>query len=418
MTDKLLIKNCILNNKKTDILIENNKISAISENITNDHFQIIDADGLNVFPGFVDIHVHLRDPGQTQKEDIISGCMAAVAGGFTSLACMPNTSPTVDNEETVKYIINKAKQTGINVYPIASITKGLKGEELTDFEKLKKAGAIAFSDDGRPVKTAALMLEAMKKADELNSMISSHCEDLSLGDGVMNYGDVSKELGVKGIRNSAETCMVAREIALSLTSGNPIHICHVSAKESVELIRAAKKLGAKVTCETCPHYFSLDETYLKNKSADFKMNPPLRTKEDIKAVIEGLKDGTIDCIVTDHAPHTKEDKRDFIKSPNGIIGLETSFSVSYTYLVKAGFLSLDDLINKMTVNPSKIMNINAGTLEVGCKADLVLINLDEIYTVDRNKLHSKSKNTPYDGMKLTSKVKYTISNGEVVYKDK
>lgn len=417
MIEKLLIKNCIFKNKVSDILVENSKVSFIGKYNNNDVTDIIDADGLYACPGFVDIHVHLRDPGQTQKEDIITGCKAAAAGGVTTLACMPNTIPSIDNEDTINYILNKAKETGINVCPIASITKGLKGEELTDFAKLYNAGAVAFSDDGRPVKTAELMLKAMDNADKLNSIVSSHCEDLSLGAGVMNYGTISKQLGVKGIRNSAETCMVAREIALSLTSNLPIHICHVSAKESVELIRSAKRLGAKVTAETCPHYFSLDETKLLSRDASFKMNPPLRTQEDIKAVIEGLKDGTIDCIVTDHAPHTKEDKKDFEKSPNGIIGLETSFAVSNTYLVKKSYLTLEELIDKMTINPAKIMKLDAGTLNIGSRADIVLFDPQKNFVVDKNKFKSKSKNTPYDGMTLTGKVEYTISSGKVIYKN-
>lgn len=417
--NSLLIKNCHVDGKLTDILIQDGLIKAIGENSdfdTSCFVTIIDANGMCAAPGLVDMHVHLRDPGQTQKEDIISGCSAAAAGGFTSIACMPNTTPTVDSEETVKYIIDKSKLTGVNVYPIASITSGLCGDKLTNFKKLKDAGAIAFSDDGKPVVSSEIMLKALKAAKKIKATVISHCEDLTFEKGLINEGKVSQTLKVKGIPNAVETCAVAREIALSLTSGLPIHIAHVSAAESVEMIREAKKAGAKITCETCPHYFSLDESYLLSKDANFRMNPPLGTKRDIKAVIEGLRDGTIDAISTDHAPHTAEDKKDFEKAPNGIIGLETSLAVGITYLVRPGHLLLEELINKMTINPSKILGIEAGTLSEGSKADLVIFDPEEEFVVDKTKMKSKSKNTPFDGMKLYGKVKFTISNGNIIYK--
>lgn len=417
--NSLLIKNCHVDGRLTDIAVENGIITAVGENLSENTYgieTIIDANGMCAAPGLVDMHVHLRDPGQTQKEDIISGCSAAAAGGFTSIACMPNTTPTVDSEETLKYIIEKSKLTGVNVYPIASITEGLSGKKLTNFKKLSEAGAIAFSDDGRPVVSSSIMLEAMKKAKKSKRAVISHCEDLSFEKGLINEGKVSQTLKIKGIPNAVETCQVAREIALSLTSGLPIHIAHVSTAESVEMIREAKKTGAKITCETCPHYFSLDESYLLKKDANFRMNPPLRTKRDIKAVIEGLRDDTIDAIATDHAPHTKEDKADFYKAPNGIIGLETALAVGITYLVRPGHLLLEELIKKMTINPSKILGIEAGTISEGAKADIVIFDPEEEFTVDKESMRSKSRNTPFDDMKLFGKVKFTISDGNIIYK--
>lgn len=417
--NSLLITNCHVDGRLTNIAVENGIIKAVGENaVTNiaDYETVIEAHEMCAAPGLVDMHVHLRDPGQTQKEDIISGCSAAAAGGFTSIACMPNTTPTADNEETIKYIIEKSKLTGVDVYPIASITQELSGEKLTNFKKLRDAGAIAFSDDGRPVVSSSVMLEAMKKAKRIKATVISHCEDLSFEKGLINEGKVSQTLKIKGIPNAVETCQVAREIALSLTSGLPIHIAHVSTAESVEMIRKAKIAGVKITCETCPHYFSLDESYLVTKDANYRMNPPLRTKRDIKAIIEGLRDGTIDAIATDHAPHTKDDKADFEKAPNGIIGLETALAVGITYLVRPGHLLLEELINKMTNNPTKILGIDAGTLGEGSKADIVIFDPEQEFIVDKEKMKSKSRNTPFDGMKLFGKVKFTVKDGTIIYK--
>lgn len=412
---KTLIKNCRLNGMHLDILIDNGVIAAVEPHIDLGGAQILDADGLCAAPGLVDMHVHLRDPGFTQKEDIESGCRAAAAGGVTSIAAMPNTSPAADSPEIIRYVAEKAKDTGVHVYQIAAITKGLQGSQLCDFEKLRAAGAIAFSDDGRPVKSAAMMLAAMKEAAKVGAPIISHCEEMSLAGGIINEGKISEKLGVKGVPNAAETVQAAREIALSITSGLPVHIAHVSAAETVDLIRAAKQIGAKVTAETCPHYFSLDETMLLSCDADYRMNPPLRTKKDINAVIEGLRDGTIDAIATDHAPHTPQDKADFETAPNGVIGLETSLAAGITYLVRPGFLLLEELIEKMTVNPARILGIPAGVIEAGAPADIVLFDPDEAFTVDTQKLYSKSKNTPYKGMTLFGRVKYTISSGKLIF---
>lgn len=398
-----------------DILLRDGKIAAIGEGLSTDG-KVIAADGLCAVPGFVDMHVHLRDPGQTQKEDILTGCAAAAAGGVTSLLCMPNTVPTVDSAETVRYILDKAKSAKAKVYVAASITKGLKSEEPTDLEALRKAGAIGLSDDGRPVENTRFLSDAMKKAPQLGMTVVAHCEDLFLADGgKINEGAVSRQLGIKGIPAAAEDCGTAREIALAAAENVPIHICHVSTATSVALVRDAKRRGVKVTAETAPHYVSLTEQALLGRDADFRMNPPLRTDKDVQAVIEGLCDGTLDCIATDHAPHTVEEKADFEKAPNGSIGMETSFAVAYTYLVKPGLLTLAQLVEKMAVNPANILGINAGTLAVGAPADIALLDLNEQWTVDVNRLHGKSKNTPFKGMTLSGRVKKTFLDGQLVF---
>lgn len=402
-------------NSKADILVRDGKIAAIGENLSSDG-EVICADGLYAIPGLVDMHVHLRDPGQTHKEDILSGCRAAAAGGVTSLLAMPNTSPVTDNPETVKYILDKAKGADARVYVAASITKGLKSKEPTDLAALKAAGAVGLSDDGRPVENTKYLSDAMKLAPKLGMTVVAHCEDLFLADGgKINQGEVSEKLGVKGIPAAAEDCGTAREIALAAAENVPVHICHVSTKTSVALVRDAKRRGVKVTAETAPHYFSLTEKELLSRDADFRMNPPLRTAEDVEAITEGLLDGTLDCIATDHAPHAPEEKADFAAAPNGSIGMETSLAVGITYLVKTGILPFDELVKKMSVNPAKILGISAGTLSVGAPADIALVDLDEKWTVDVEKLHGKSKNTPFKGMTLTGRVRKTILDGSVVY---
>ena len=398
-----------------DIKIIDGVIAETGENLTSNG-EVINAEGLCAVPGLVDMHVHLRDPGQTAKEDIITGCRAAAAGGVTSLLAMPNTSPTTDSPETVKYIIDKASSADSRVYVAASVTKGLKSEEKTDLEALRAAGAVALSDDGRPVENTEFLREAMKKAPELGMRVVAHCEDLFIASGgKLNDGEISEKLGIKGIPAAAEDCGTAREIALAAAENVPIHICHVSTKTSVALVRDAKHRGVQVTAETAPHYFSLTENELLKRDADYRMNPPLRTAGDVKAIIEGLRDGTLDAIATDHAPHTPGEKSDFEKAPNGSIGMETSLAVGITYLVKTGLLTFEELIEKMSVNPAKILGINAGTLSVGAPADIALVDLDEQWTVDVDKLHGKSKNTPFKGMTLTGKVKRTILGGSTVF---
>ena len=401
--------------KIADIYIENGKISAIGSFDTAD--EVIDGSGLIASPGLVDMHVHLRDPGQTHKEDILTGCSAAAAGGVTSLLAMPNTNPTIDNTETVKYILDKAQNASAKVYVAASITKGLRSEEATDLDEMKSAGAVALSDDGRPVENTQMLINAMKRAPELGMKIVAHCESLPIANGgIMNEGEVSRQLGVKGIPDSAEDCGTQREIAYSDAFGVSVHICHVSTKNSVRMIRDAKARGVNVTAETAPHYFSLTEQELLKRDADYRMNPPLRREEDRLEIINGLQDGTLDAIATDHAPHASEEKADFEKAPNGSIGMETSLSVGITYLVKTGLLTLNQLIEKMSVNPAKILGLNAGTLKSGAPADIVLFDPDEDYVVDVEKLHGKSKNTPFKGRKLFGRVKYTLLDGKVVFK--
>lgn len=403
-------------NAKLDILVRNGVIAEIGESLNAADCQVINAEGLCAVPGFVDMHVHLRDPGQTHKEDILTGCKAAAAGGVTSLLAMPNTIPTTDNGETVRYILDKAKNADAHVYVAASITKGLKSLEPTDLDELSKAGAIALSDDGRPVENTKFLSDAMKRAPQLGMHVVAHCEDLFLADGgKINEGEVSARLGVKGIPAAAEDCGTAREIALAAALDVPVHICHVSTKTSVALIRDAKARGVRVTAETAPHYFSLTEKELLRGDADYRMNPPLRTQTDVEAIIAGLLDGTLDAIATDHAPHAPEEKADFVKAPNGSIGMETSFAVAYTYLVKTGILSLEALVEKMSANPAKILGINAGRLSVGLPADIALIDVNEEWTLDADKLHGKSKNTPFKGKKLWGRVKKTILDGRVVF---
>lgn len=379
---------------------------------------IINAEGLISAPGLVDMHVHLRDPGQTQKEDIITGCNAAAAGGVTSLLAMPNTVPTTDNEETVNYILDKAKTAKSKVYVAASITKGLKSKEASDLKALKYAGAIALSDDGRPVENTAMLRNAMKFASENKMTVVAHCEDLFLADkGKINEGEVSKQLDIAGIPAAAEDCGTAREIALAAADNVPIHICHVSTKTSVALVRDAKRRGVKVTAETAPHYFTFTEQELLKKDADFRMNPPLRTEEDRQAIIEGLQDGTLDAIATDHAPHTPEEKADFVSAPNGSIGMETSLSAGITNLVATNKLTINQLIEKMSTNPARILKICGGTLKIGAPADIVIFDMNEKWIVDVNKLHGKSKNTPFKNITLQGKVKYTIKDGDIVFKN-
>ncbi|MEF2920551.1 MAG: dihydroorotase [Acutalibacteraceae bacterium] len=401
----------------SNVYIENGKIAEIGCSLESaDH--IIDAEGLVVAPGLVDMHVHLRDPGFTYKEDIITGCNAAVAGGVTSLLAMPNTNPTTDNVDTVKYIQDKAKNAKAKVYIAAAITKGLESKEPTDIKALSQVGVIALSDDGRPVENTQFMADAMINAPLNGMCVVAHCEDLYLAKGgKINQGEVSSVLGIKGIPASAEDTGTAREIALAAAYNVPIHICHVSTKTSVALIRDAKARGVNVTAETAPHYFSLTDKALMSKDADFRMNPPLRCDDDVEAIIKGLCDGTLDAIATDHAPHSPEEKSDFENAPNGSIGMETSLSVGITYLVDKNILSLPQLIEKMSVNPAKILNIQAGNLSVGSCADIVIFDPNQEYTVDVEKLHGKSINTPFKGMKLKGKVKYTIVNGNIVYKD-
>ena len=401
-----------------DILVSGGKKEKISEKIDITADEIIDGTGLVACAGLVDMHVHLRDPGVTYKEDIISGCNAAVAGGVTSMAAMPNTKPVTDNAETIRYIIDKSEQASARVYPVASVTCGMAGEKTCDFEALTAAGAVAFSDDGVPVATRELLSEGIEKTNALKKKILAHCEELSLvRGGIINLGKVSEQLGVKGMSPAGEDVGTRREIEEAEKLNAPIHICHVSTKGSVEIIRQAKARGVKVTAETAPHYFWFTEEKVLSRDADYRMNPPLRTESDRLAIIDGILDGTLDAIATDHAPHSVEDKSDFEKAPNGVVGMETSFSASYTALVKSGLISLKKLLALMSYNPSQILEIPAGVLSEGENADLFLFDENEKWTVDVNKLHGKSVNCVFKNVELFGKVKYTICRGKLVYKD-
>lgn len=404
----------------TDILIKDGEIVKIGKGLDGTGAdKTVDCTGLTVIPGICDMHVHFRDPGQTHKEDIITGGEAAAAGGVTAVACMPNTSPVVDSAETVKYILEKAKQSKVKIYPVGSITKGLKGEELCDFEELRKAGCVAVSDDGRPVKNAKTMARAMVKAHYAGLKVISHCEDLDIIDGgIMNSGKVSKELGVPGMHRLSEDIITEREITLATDLEMPIHIAHVSTITSVHNIRLSARYGTMVTCETCPHYFMLTDEKLRTRDADYRMNPPLRTMDDVKAITEGIVDGTIDCIVTDHAPHTAEEKADFLKAPNGVVGLETSLAATLTALYHTGKVKLSRIVSLMCVNPRKILAIPGGSLQEGDPADICIFDPNEEWKVIPEKLHSKSKNTCFKGKVLKGRVKYTIVDGNIVYEDK
>lgn len=403
-----------------DILIEGDRIIKVGSNLAQTKIaqsaQHIDASGLCAAPGFLDIHVHLRDPGFTHKEDIITGCKAAAAGGVTGVCCMPNTKPVTDSEEVLSYILDKAKDADARVYPIASITKGMLGQELNDIAALHACGAVAVSDDGRPVENGGMMLKALKEAYKAGVPVISHCEDLTIIDGgIINEGRISKELGVKGMDRASEDSITAREIVLAESSDTAIHIAHVSTKGSVQLIREAKARGVKVTCETAPHYMMMTNELLLSYNANFRMNPPLREQEDCEAIVEGVLDGTIDAIVTDHAPHAAEEKANFLKAPNGIVGLETSFAAACTVLVHQCGMSLLDLVKLMSTNPANLLRLPGGTLREGSLADIVLFDPDRSWTVDAEKLHSKSKNTPFDGLELTGRVVRTILGGKTVF---
>ena len=420
----VLLKNGKLIDYKTktedyfDIFIENGIIKEISKGINAIADEIIDCTNLFIIPGMIDIHCHLREPGFEYKETIETGMKSAVKGGFTSICPMPNTNPTCDSTFILQKIQDEAKRVGLcNVFPYASVTIGEKGEELTDFEGLKNAGAIAFSDDGMPVVRAKIMRDAMIKAQNLNTFVASHCEEKELGIGAINAGKIAEKLNVKGVYSEAETLMAAREVEIAEINNVHAHICHISTKETAKLIRDAKKRGVNVTCETCPHYYSFTEEEVLNSGANAKMNPPLRTKEDMDEIIKGIQDGTIDCIITDHAPHSKEEKEQGLeKAPNGIIGFETALAATITNLVDKGYISYLDLVRITSYNPAKILGIDRGVIEEGKIADITIFDPNKEYIYTEDMIVSKSKNTPYIGKKLKGQVRYTIVNSEIVYR--
>lgn len=403
-----------------DIMIENGRIAKVlpaASDVSDAADRTIDGGGtLVACAGLVDMHVHLRDPGFTYKEDIITGAEAAKAGGVTAMCCMPNTKPTIDNCDTVRYIQQKAETTGVKVYPVAAITKGLQGKELCDYDELKAEGVIAVSDDGRPVENAELMRLALEKSVTNGLCVISHCEDLNIiGGGIINKGKMSQMLGVKGMDRASEDYITAREIALAMSCGAHIHIAHVSTRGSVNIIRAAKADGVNVTCETCPHYFAYTEDKLSSRDADYRMSPPLREEEDRAAIEKAVIDGTIDCIVTDHAPHSQEDKADFLKAPNGVIGMETSLSAALTYLYHTGKMSLEDIVMRMSVKPREVLGLEVISFQKGSTADICIFDPDAEWTVEPQKLHSKARNAVFKGERLCGRVMYTITDGNVVF---
>lgn len=420
----ILIKQGRLINPKTkrdevvDIAIKEDKIYKIGNFEQTDEYEyIIDARGLVISPGLIDVHVHFRDPGFTYKEDILTGANSAQKGGFTTVVCMANTNPIVDNEETLNYIKEKSKLADINVLQAAAITKGFNGKELVDMKKLKEAGVLGFTDDGLPIMNSKLIMNAMVIAKELDVVLSFHEEDPNLVENPgINEGDVSKKLGIEGAISVAEDVMVARDCMLALKTGAKINIQHISSKVAIDMVRLAKSLGANIYAEASPHHFSLTEKDVLKFGTNAKMNPPLRTEEDRNKIIEALKDDTIEIIATDHAPHSQDEKdREFVNAPSGIIGLETSLALGITNLVKKGHISIMKLLEKMTIKPAELYNLDSGNIQEGSLADLVIFNMDEEWVV--KDFASKATNSPFIGETLHGKVKYTICNGKVVYKD-
>lgn len=400
-----------------DILIDGDTIKKIGRIEKADGHEVIDASGYVVAPGLIDVHVHFREPGQTHKEDIMTGSKSAAAGGFTTVIAMANTNPIIDNAETLKYVLEKNKEAIIKVKNVAALTIGFKGEELVDMEKLHEMGVVAFSDDGIPLKHEATALEGMKRAKELDTVISFHEESPSfVHTAGVNDGKVSEKLGLRGSMAIAEEVMIARDMMLASYTGAKIDIQHISSGKSVDLVRYAKSIGVNIYAEATPHHFSLTEDIVLEKGTLAKMNPPLREENDRLKIIEGLKDGTIDMVATDHAPHSDEEKNvEFPKAPSGIIGLETSLCLGITNLVNENHMTLSHLIKLMSTNPAKIFKLDGGSIEVGGVADIVIFDENQEQVI--GKTFSKSNNSPFIDKKLKGKVKYTICDGKIVYKD-
>lgn len=420
----LLISRCRLIDPKTkfdgpaDILVQGNKISKIDEHITAHDVQVIDAQGMIAVPGLIDLHCHLRDPGRPDEETVESGSQAAVSGGFTTVCCMPNTDPPVDNEGIVNYIQREAQRVGLcRVFVIAAITKKREGKEISEFGELIRAGVKAFSDDGDSVYDAGVLRRAMEYSKTFDAPIFEHCldRDLSQG-GMMNESIMSTRLGLTGTPAIAEDVIVGRDLILAQFTGARLHLCHVSTRGAVNLIRKAKKDGIKVTAETCPQYFTFNDTLLETYDANYKVNPPIRTEEDRQAVIAGLKDGTIDVIATDHAPHTQAEKElEFASAPFGMTGLETALSIVITELITKENFTWIDVLQKMTVNPAHIIGENLGVIKPGAVADITVIEPSKRWRLTQERVRSRSRNTPYLNRELTGCPVYVIINGEIKY---
>lgn len=405
-----------------DMVIDGGKIKAMGHYPENGEYEtVIDASGLTVGPGLIDIHVHFRDPGLTYKEDIGTGAAAAKKGGFTTVVTMANTKPPVDSEETVRYVLEEGKKTGIHVLPAACVSVGMKGQELTDMDALKAAGAVGFTDDGIPLMDQRLVRQAMLKAKELDVPLSFHEEDPAfISENGIHAGEAAKALGIQGSPALAEDALVARDCMLALHTGASVNIQHISSVNSVRMVKLAKELGADVTAEVTPHHFTLTESAVLEHGAMAKMNPPLRTEKDRLGIIEGIRDGSIDMIATDHAPHSAEEKavEPVWKAPSGIIGLETALALAVTNLVKPSHLTMVQLMEKMSLNPAKLYRFDKGSVAEGADADLVIFDENERWTVTEDDIASKSHNTPFIGAELYGRVKYTICGGRIVYEDK
>ncbi|MBR2550134.1 MAG: dihydroorotase [Clostridiales bacterium] len=401
--------------KTTKIYIEDGKFAKeFPEDMAD---RVIDLKGATVTPGLVDMHCHLREPGGEYKETIATGTASAAKGGYTSICPMPNTNPVADNAAVISGILKKAKEADkCRVYPIGAATKGIDGELISEMGLMKEAGIVAVSDDGHPIKNAGIMRKVLEYASDFDLPVLNHCEDKDLSEGAMNEGIVSTTIGIRGIPAAAEDIMIARDIILSDYLDIPVHICHVSTKGGVRMIRDAKARGVKVTCETCPHYFTLTDDMCETYDTNFKMHPPLRTEDHRLAIIEGIKDGTIDAIATDNAPHHADEKVcEFSVALNGILGFETAFALGYTYLVKKGEITLERLIDLMCFGPSKILKLGRGGMNVGDDADLAVFDLDNEFVFEKDKMLSKSRNTPYDGWKLYGETILTVMGGKVTY---
>ncbi len=404
-------------NEIRDLLVIDGKIKQIDKNITNDDAVIVDARGKYVVPGLIDMHVHFREPGFEHKETIETGSRAAVAGGFTTVVCMPNTNPVIDSVETIQLIQKKAKSAPCNVLMMGSITQGLAGDTLSPYEQMLAHGIVGITDDGKSVEDTSVMLEALKAARALGLVVGCHCEDPKLMfDRSINMGRLSSEYGLKGIPALTEEIMILRDAFLAEETGAHVHIQHISSKRGVEIVRTAKQSGVNITCEAAPHHFTLTEDAIRSQGTNAKMSPPLRVQEDVEALKQALADGTIDVIATDHAPHTLEDKvADLVKAANGIVGLETSVGLALNELYHTGLLEMNEIVRKMSTEPARILGIDKGSLKVGSEADITIIDTEKSWCVDAAAFQSKGVNTPFQGMQLKGKAVMTMVNGEIVY---
>lgn len=406
---------------KYDVLIVDDKVEEVAPEIPEEKIsnldQVIDASGKVIMPGFIDLHVHLREPGFEYKETIESGTHAAARGGVTSICPMPNTKPVIDSAERVADLLDRAKDAPVHVLPVGAVTIGQEGKQLADIEGMKEAGAVALSEDGKSVMDTLVFRKGMQEAARVGIPMFSHCEDKSLvAGGVMNAGAKAEELGLPGITNAVEDVIVARDIIMSKETGARLHLCHCSTADSAALMKLAKEQGLDVTAEVCPHHFTMSDDEITEDDGRFKMNPPLRSRADVQALKEALRDGVMDVISTDHAPHGTEEKaQTMLKAPFGIVGLETSFALSYTELVLGGYLTLGGLVEKMSVNPAKVLDLPKGTLAPGSIADLVIADIETAYTIDSSQFVSKGKNTPFDGKEVKGRIEKTFVDGKLVY---